>query len=212
MQNQGPPCLLYYTLGSPVRSLGFSISSKFQEKFHSFSEGDYNFLENSAPPTWATALTSMASYQEVSQDEYFPYKKNSKISKGIQICTLSEKMKVERFFHKRCCKFCSQNANQIYNQGNIDEQHWAHKPPLLLQMCNPQQKIAVSTCKNLAFHILKENTIDMKDVKAKSFSNPGVVICNISNWNLLSVTRRWENKDKVRFFSNLRVAVHKVSN
>jgi hypothetical protein len=87
----GPPCLLHYTLGSPVRSLGFSISSKFQEKFHSFSEGDYNFLENSAPPTWATTLTSMTSYQEVSQDEDFPYKKNSKISKGIQICTLSEK-------------------------------------------------------------------------------------------------------------------------
>jgi hypothetical protein len=108
-------------------------------------------------------------------------------------------------------RFWSQNANQIYNQGNIDEQHWAHNPPFS-KCAMHNRKIAVSTCKNLAFHILKENTIDMKDVKVKSFSNPGVAICNISNWNLLSVTRRWENKDKVRFFSNPRVAVRKVSN
>jgi hypothetical protein len=85
MQNQAPPCLLHYTLGSPVRSLGFS-------------EGDYDFLENSAPPTWATTLVSMTSYQEVSQDEDFPCKKNSKISKGIQICTLSGKNEGRKIF------------------------------------------------------------------------------------------------------------------
>ncbi len=129
MQNQSPPCLLHYTLGSPVRSLGFAISSKFQEKFHSFSEGDYDFLENSAPPAWATTLTSMASYHGVPQDENFPYTKTLKFQKGFRYALSQKKMKVERFFHKKCCKFCSQNANQIYNQGNIDEQHWAHKPP-----------------------------------------------------------------------------------
>jgi hypothetical protein len=93
-----PPCLLHYTLGSPVRSLGFAISSKFQEKFHSFSEGDSDFLENSAPPAWATTLTSMASYHGVPQDEDFPYTKNSKISKGFQICTLSEKNEGRKIF------------------------------------------------------------------------------------------------------------------
>jgi alpha-D-ribose 1-methylphosphonate 5-triphosphate synthase subunit PhnL len=87
-------------------------------------------------------------------------------------------MKVERFFHKRCC---SQNANQIYNQGNIDEQHWAHKPPPFSKGAIHNRKIAVSTCKNLAFHILKENTIDMKDVKVKSFSNPRVAVHKVSN-------------------------------
>ncbi len=95
----------------------------------------------------------------------------------------------------------------MINTGHTNPPH-----PPFSKCAIHNRKIAVSTCKNLAFHILKENTIDMKDVKVKSFSNPGVAICNISNWNSLSVTRRWENKDKVRFFSNPRVAVRKVSN